>query len=68
MEIVYQMVSEHPKEITKKERSWKMQKELESLLTPRRQEGKRKYNTRWMSPEPGNQGGNDVSGMVHPHS
>jgi len=53
VEIAYQMVSEHPKEITK-ERSWKMQKELESLLTPRRQEGKRKYNTRWMSPEPGN--------------
>ena len=66
MEIAYQMVSEHPKEITK-ERSWKMQKELESLLTPRRQEGKRKYNTRWMSPEPGNRGGSDVSGMV-PHS
>lgn len=50
METVYQMVSEHPKEITK-ERSWKMQKELESLLTPRRQEGKRQYNTRRTSAE-----------------
>lgn len=45
------MVSEYPKEITKKERSWKRRKELKALLTPRRQEGKRKYNRRWMSPE-----------------